>query len=257
MKFKSLLTIGFCAAIFSQAHAAVSYSGTTYTQSFDATNGVTTWSNNSTLAGWYAATTATASITTIGANTGSTSTEGLYSFGVAGTNAVTERSLGFVASNSFTGSNGSGEGFLGLELVNGTGNSLTSFSLSYDGEQWTRNNSGAQTIAVQYSLNATSLTTGTWTTAGAGLTFTSPQTGNPSVVLDGNASANRANRSGTVSSINWTSGSTLWIRFVDLNDAGNNDLTLAIDNVSFTAVPEPASALLGALGLLGLVRRRR
>ncbi|HVJ46401.1 MAG TPA: PEP-CTERM sorting domain-containing protein, partial [Luteolibacter sp.] len=161
------------------------------------------------------------------------------------------------ASNTFTGSNGTGEGFLGLELVNGTGNSLTSFSLSYDGEQWTRSNAGAQTIAVQYSLNATSLTTGTWTTAGAGLTFTAPQVGNPAVVLDGNASANRASLSGTVSSINWTSGSTLWIRFVDLNDSGSNDLTLAIDNVSFTAVPEPASALLGALGLLGLVRRRR
>lgn len=89
------------------------------------------------------------------------------------------------------------------------------------------------------------------------MTFTSPQVGNPAVVLDGNASANRASLSGTVSSINWTSGSTLWIRFVDLNDSGSSDLTLAIDNVSFTAVPEPASALLGALGLLGLVRRRR
>lgn len=36
-----------------------------------------------------------------------------------------------------------------------------------------------------------------------------------------------------------------------------NNQQVRIDNFSLTAVPEPASALLGALGVLGLLRRRR
>jgi MYXO-CTERM domain-containing protein len=43
---------------------------------------------------------------------------------------------------------------------------------------------------------------------------------------------------------------------VDLNDSGS-DHQLAIDNVTFTAVPEPGPVLLGGLGLLALLRRRR
>lgn len=235
--------------------AAVSYGGNTYSQTFDSLNAVSTWANDSALAGWYAATTATSSITAIGSATGTTTAAGLYSFGVAGTNAVTERALGFVASNSFTGNGG--QGMLGLELTNSTGEALTSFTLTYDGEHWRRDNGSAQTITVQYSLDATSLTTGTWTTAGTGLTFSSLQNGNPAQGLDGNATANRtAGLTGTVSSITWAAGSNLWIRFVDPNDSGN-DHSLAIDNLSFSAVPEPASALLGAVGLLGILRRRR
>lgn len=40
---------------------------------------------------------------------------------------------------------------------------------------------------------------------------------------------------------------------VNLNDQNQ----VSIDNFSLTAVPEPAAALLGGLGLLGLLRRRR
>ena len=57
-------------------------------------------------------------------------------------------------------------------------------------------------------------------------------------------------------------GSQLWIRVVALNastgSGGNFDL-LAIDNFSInaSAVPEPSAALLGVVGALGLLRRRR
>jgi MYXO-CTERM domain-containing protein len=42
----------------------------------------------------------------------------------------------------------------------------------------------------------------------------------------------------------------------DLNGK-NWQATAMFDNISVTAVPEPSVALLGALGLLGFLRRRR
>lgn len=55
-------------------------------------------------------------------------------------------------------------------------------------------------------------------------------------------------------------GDQIAIRFTSVSpDLGSNawHRTAIIDNVAITAVPEPASALLGALGLFGLLRRRR
>ena len=259
MKFPELLLTAAIigASGLSPLTAAVLYTNGSYSQSFDSLSGVTTWANDSTLVGWYAATTATATISAIGSNTGSTTTAGLYSFGVAGTNPITERALGYSASNTFTGASGTGKGYLGIQFTNDNIVPLTEFTLTYDGEQWRRDNTVAQTIGVEYSLDATSLTTGTWTSAGSSLTFSSPQFVGGAGLLDGNASANKSiGLTGTVSSIAWAPSANLWVRFVDLNDSGN-DHQLAIDNVTFSAVPEPAAALLGAIGLIGLLRRRR
>lgn len=54
--------------------------------------------------------------------------------------------------------------------------------------------------------------------------------------------------------------SQAWFRVAALDSAtgsGNGFDQMAIDNFSVTAVPEPGSMLLGALGFLGLIRRRR
>jgi hypothetical protein len=53
-------------------------------------------------------------------------------------------------------------------------------------------------------------------------------------------------------------GASLFIRWTDFNDAGN-DAGLAIDQLqmNFTPVPEPGTLALVALGAMGLMARRR
>lgn len=260
---RSLLALALVSTAFGQA--VVSNLTTGYSQNFDTlvTTGSGTWADNTTLVGWYARTTSTAAFTTYAANTGSVGTTfGLYSYG---STSASDRSLGFVSTNTGTGSAGSGQNFLGLRLTNSSGADAISFSLAYDGEQWRKeNNASAQTLVVQYSLNATSVndTGATWNSVSA-LTFTSPIVGaTTATVLDGNVTANRASLSTTVTAT-WLNNSDLWIRWIDLNDSGNDHI-LAVDNVSFTAtaasaIPEPSTyaAIFGALALVGVLFARQ
>jgi len=65
---------------------------------------------------------------------------------------------------------------------------------------------------------------------------------------------------GVTRTIMATDSSTPYLSFdrLDLNTWGNNNVNFAIDNVVVsTNVPEPSLALLGSLGVLGLLRRRR
>jgi hypothetical protein len=103
-------------------------------------------------------------------------------------------------------------------------------------------------------------TVGTWTAAGTIFDFTSPTTGAGAGALDGNAAANRIAGLGGTINATWAAGETLWIRFVERNDTGN-DHGLAVDNFSLSAqaVPEPATFGMLTLGMLGIggARRRR
>lgn len=227
-----LFTFGKAEAQFSIA--AVS---TNYSQDFNAlTSG--TWTNNTTLTGWYARTDATANITSYGAGNGATTTAGLYAFGTAGTNPLTDRALGFVASNTFTGTASTGKGYIGWRLLNSTGGTISTLTVTFTGEQWRINgNAAAQALTVEYQTGTTvtSLTAGTWTSVGS-LTFTGPQASASTVSLDGNAAANRtASISATITfAAPIPAGQEVMIRWSDLNDSGN-DHTLAIDDVTINA----------------------
>lgn len=208
----------------------------------------TTWADNTTpITGWYARTDLTASITALGTNTGTSTGAGLYSFGT-----TADRAFGYAPSNTYTGNSGTGKGYLGWRLKNNTGSSITSFTVTYAGEQWRReSNASAHTLTFDYQTGTTvsSLVTGTYTAVPA-LTFTTPVTGTAAAAaLNGNLAANRV--AGITATITLAtalpSGSEIMLRWVDLNDSGNDHL-MAIDDVvvSFVTSNAPPSASLNA-----------
>ena len=206
------------------------------TESFDTLASTGTgiaWTDNTTIAGWYS------SRVTYNSGTGSSNTGALYSFGIAGTNPVTDRALGSV------GSGGTGIVFWGVRFVNNTGNTITSLDVNYVGEQWRTGGSSsatpsvAQTADFQYQVaNAGAITAINTPSAGwldhDTLDFTSPIFGTTvGAALDGNAAANRTAKSSTIS-VTVAPGQEVWLRWRDIDHA-NNDHGLAVDDLSVTA----------------------
>ncbi len=213
--------------------------GSPSTQSFDtlATSGTAnTWTDNTTLVGWYSQFAATANPTTYRADAGGSNTGAIYSWG---TGTATERALGSV------GSGGTADIFNAVRLVNNTGVTITSLLVAFNGEQWraggctpTPCTPAAQKIDFQYQVanagvitDANTPTTG-WTDHNP-LDFTSPTPGtSTAAALDGNAAANRTALSATVT-VTVLAGQEIWLRWFDTNDA-NNDHGLGIDDLSVT-----------------------
>jgi hypothetical protein len=265
IKFTILAAVAVSAALAGSASAAVQYAtpGSTYSQNFDTlvTSGTAAWANDSTLPGWvlYRQPAPGTAITTYTAGDGSSNAGAFYSFGT-GSNA--ERALGGMGSGgTYFGSPGSGAvaGWIALGLTNGTGADISSFTVHYDGEQWRNGgNTSAQTMVLQYGFGSDYVSVLSWTAAGSTFNFASPTVGSTAAALDGNAVGNRVANIGGEITANWSVNSTLWMRWIENNDVGN-DHGLAIDNVtvSTSSVPEPASMAILGLGFVGLIGRRR
>jgi predicted extracellular nuclease len=218
----ALLLCGACAPALAQI---IQLTGGTYTQDFDTLSNTAGSTTNSTLpTGWL--------LTESGGgardneqyavDTGSSNTGDSYSYGAAGS---TERALGSLRSGTLIAS-------YGACFSNATGNTLTSFDIAYTGEQW-RLGTAARTdrIDFQYSTDATSLTTGTWTDVDT-LDFTTPNTATTGA-KDGNAAGNRSALSASIGSVAIGNGATFCIRWNDA-DASSADDGLAIDDVSIS-----------------------
>jgi PEP-CTERM motif len=175
---------------------------------------------------------------------GSVNSQGVWSFGAVGSG---ERALGSIGGPGLVSS-------VGALFVNNSGSVVNSITISFTGEQW-RRAANANTLSFQYSVGATSIATGTFTSFSA-LNFTGPQTGT-AAALNGNLAVNQVNVTATITGLNWTAGSNLAIRWNDANDPGA-DAGLGIDNFSLT-IPEPGTVAAGlaAIGLLGWAVRRR
>jgi hypothetical protein len=215
--------------------AQVSFSaGTHYVQDF---NSLASSGTSSVLpTGWSLYQSAGSSYT---ADNGASSTRQLCSYGAAGSS---ERALGSIGGNS-------SDLIVGARLIASGSTPITQLSISYFGEQWRNLDSNPDSLQFQYSVNATSLTTGTWTGISS-LDFTSPNTSTQGA-LNGNDAANRTFESGIISGLNLQDGQELWIRWVNYNPHAHKDDGLAIDDVSITAVPEPTEfGLVAVLGLL-------
>lgn len=255
-----MATAGLMVAVSAQAAVSVGSTSFSYTQSFDtlAASGSGSWANDTTLTGWSLFTSAGSAITSYAVNNGASNAGSFYSFG---TGSSTDRALGSTASGgTYFGSPASGAvaGYMVASFTNNSGSALTGFNLSFDGEQWRNGgNTNAQSLTLQWGVGA-SYASVVWSAPEAGFAFTSPVHTSSAAALDGNANA--VHLSGNVSTP-WVAGQTLWLRWADTNDVGN-DHGLAIDNVqlSVTAVPEPGqmALLLAGLPLVwGLTRHRR
>jgi hypothetical protein len=219
------------------ASAAVSYTGATYTQTFDdLANAGSSWANDSTLAGWslFRRPEPGTAITAITQSNGGSNAGAFYSFGLAGDS---ERSLGGVGSGgTYWGNPGTGTvaGWMTVALTNDTSGLIETFTVKFDGEQWRQGgNTSPQTMVLEYGFGATFETVAAWTAPGATFDFVSPITTGPGTI-NGNEDANRvANLGGDVTGVAWLPSDTLWLRWIENNDAGN-DHGLGIDNFAFS-----------------------
>lgn len=223
------------------ANVPISTLGVPVTQNFDtlATSGTANaWTDDSTLAGWFAQFSATpTNPTTYRADAGGSNTGAIYSWG---TGAATERAFGSIGSGT------PGDIFWGIKLTNDTGSTITSLAISYNGEQWRAGGCQptpctplAQTADFQYQVaNAGVITDANAPSTGwldhDSLDFTSPIIGtSTAAALDGNAAANRSALSSTLT-VTVNAGQEVWLRWRDINHA-NNDHGLSVDDFSVTA----------------------
>lgn len=224
----------------------------TYTQDFDTL--ALSGSSGVTPAGWEFLESGSAANLDYTAGTGSGTTGDTYSFGSSGSS---DRALGELTSGSLNST-------AGASFTNAGGTAIQSLTLNYTGEQWRIGNTGAartDRFDFQYSLNATSLTAGTWVNMDT-LDFLSPITTASNVgALDGNLTANRSSLGSTLTGLNIDVGESIWIRWQAVDVLGSDD-GLAIDNFSltaqFAAVPEPSSVVfIIASGLCTALYKKR
>src|ERR1041384_1226669 len=196
-----LTTTRFNQTVHAAGDVSLNTIGVAVTQNFDslATSGTAnTWTDGTTLPGWYAQFTVTPSNpTTYRASTGTDTTGAIYSFGVAGTNAVTERAFGSIASGT------PGDIYYAVKLTNNTGSTITGLNISFTGEPGRQGGCtptpctpATQTLDFQYQAanagvitDANTPTTG-WTDFNT-LDFTTPSPGTSTApALNGDAAAN-------------------------------------------------------------------
>ena len=169
---------------------------------------------------------------TYAAGTGSLSTGNTYIFGASGSS---ERALGTLRSSSLAAT-------VGLLVANQTGATITDLAIAYTGEQWRLGSSGrADRLDFGCSLDATVLGTGNWVEVNE-LDFNGPVTAGAAGALNGNLPGNKVSVSHQLAGLNLAPGSSLMLRWVDVDVSGSDD-GLAIDDFSIMAVRVDAATV--------------
>lgn len=201
------------------AAAQVPLTGTPVLQDFDSLAASGTGSTVPT--GWAFRETGGATGTAYTASDGTLNSGDTYSAGATGS---TERAFGALASNTVTRID------LGGRYVNQTGSTISALTVQYRGELWrlgaaSRNDR----LDFQYSLDATALDNGTWVDVDA-LDLVTPNPAAAVGAVNGNDPANQTALTHTISGLSIAVGQTVFLRWVDGNITGSDDL-LAIDDV--------------------------
>lgn len=155
---------------------------------------------------------------------GSSNTGDTKSLGASGS---TDRAFGTLQSGSLVST-------LGFVVRNDTASSVTSLTVSYALEQWRLGTSGrADRLAFSYSTTGTALSGGTYVTFAA-LDGIAPNSTGTVGGLDGNAAANRALVTSTITGLSIAPGSSILLRWVDVNASGADD-ALGVDDLAISA----------------------
>lgn len=227
-KLTFLLVVLALLASFASAADPVCHSFTTgnltYTQDFDTL--VISGSSDAVPVGFGFIETLVNANNFYAGNPGSATTGDTYSYGP---NDNSDRAFGGLRSNGLAP-------LVGACFTNNTGSGITQVHVRYDGEMWRlgANTGRLDRLDFQYSLDASSLTTGTWIDVDD-LDFVTPNTtGSPTGQRNGNEALFRTpNINSTIASLNVPVGSSIYLRWVDLDIAGAED-GLTIDNFTMT-----------------------
>ncbi len=187
-----------------------------------------------------------------------------------------EKALGIRSASTFTNSSAGRRSYIGLQLINDTNETLNSFTIIYDGEQYSEAGGNSRDgFDLQWSLSATAAD---WQSSTAGVGFYSGTSGvhyggvtaadpedpsQPNPIPGGFLSPINNNPTNAIATndqnpndgcfncvvditytktgITWAPGTELWIRWRD-GDAHDG---IAIDNVRFTALASAPGPLLG------------
>jgi hypothetical protein len=224
---KKFYTLSFVLlASLSFGQISITAIGTPYNENFDSMGATGT----SFVAGWTAIRgggSGTIGATLVmAADNGTLASGNVYNLG---TLATGERAFGTIGSGTTVPA-------FGASFINNTGSAVSTVSISATMEQWRTGgvNTINEVVLFSYSLDATSLSNGTWTPIVALNLSEILTTTAASAAIDGNLPANQASISASLSSLTWANGTTLWIKWDDANDGGT-DGTFAIDNFVFNA----------------------
>jgi hypothetical protein len=211
---------------------AISSATAIYSQNFNSM-GVTGASSTAYPTGWAGiriAGTGTANdplapvVVLAGSNSGAVYNAGPF----AGTPNETDRALGSLASGSTVPA-------FGAAFRNETGTAVTRVNIAARMEQWRSGsvNTVNEITEFEYSLDATSLSTGTWTAVTALDLVERATSTTTAAALDGNDAANRTAISSSITGINWANNTTMWIRWKDTDNTGS-DALLAVDDFALS-----------------------
>lgn len=217
----------------------ISLTSTTYSQDFNTL--VNTGSSSVLPSGWVILETGTNANTSYTAGTGSSNSGDSYSFG---SSASSDRALGGQLSGSLTP-------IFGSSLINNSGGVVSGLVINYTGEQWRLGATARNDrLDFQYSLDATSLNTGTWIDFNA-LDFVAPISTGTIGAMDGNATANKVAISSAITSLSMSNGSTIWIRWTDFNASGSDD-GLGVDDFSISIISASPALIATPTSITGL-----
>ncbi len=248
-KYLVLITMLLSVGVWGQV--SMSTTGN-YTQDFNSliSTSTGTWTQNSSIANWYAQRSGTG--TGIAADTGTSNGGNLYSYGSTGSS---DRALGSLGS----GNAAAGNFAYGVLLRNASSASITDLKVSYTLEQWRNGGvNAAQALTFYYKISSSSIsdlqpnTSAGWTEVST-LNSSSPIFSTTAAALNGNLAANKITKSDiSIPGLSLAAGDYILLKWDDPDHTGSDhglsidDVTIAWTVASSTLTPPILTAAVSA-----------